>query len=181
MNTINIKLLSENATVPTRAYPTDSGLDLYAAEDVIIAPGESVIVKTDIAISLAPGYEATVRPRSGITSKTKLRVPIGTIDQPYRGNIGVMVDNINQKAVEFRASNNGVRLVQQQSNYYKTIDGRGKIDNDVRIYEGTYLIRKGDKIAQMVIAPIVTPEVNVVSEFETETSRGANGFGSSGV
>ena len=57
MNNLNIKLLSDNATVPTRANPTDSGLDLYVSETVSIPPKTTMIVKTDIAIELPIGYE----------------------------------------------------------------------------------------------------------------------------
>src|SRR5690625_7042344 len=93
---IGFKRLNDDAILPTKAHPTDSGFDLYAsAEDVIIEPGETVVVPTGIAVELPKGFEAQVRPRSGITAKTKLRVQLGTIDQDYRGEIGVIVDNIS--------------------------------------------------------------------------------------
>ena len=60
MNTLNIKLLSDNATLPTRSTPTDSGLDLYASEDVTVKAGKTLIIPTDIAIELPLGYEAQV-------------------------------------------------------------------------------------------------------------------------
>src|SRR5699024_11720582 len=91
---VGFKRLSDDAIIPTRAHKTDSGFDLYASEDVIIEPGETVIVPTGIAIQLPEGMEAQVRPRSGVTSKTKLRVQLGTIDNGYTGEIGVVVDNI---------------------------------------------------------------------------------------
>src|SRR5699024_1491542 len=90
---VGFKRLSDNATIPTKAHPTDSGFDLYAAEDVIIEPGETAVVPTGIAVKLPAGYEAQVRPRSGVTAKTKLRVQLGTIDNDYRGGIGVVGDN----------------------------------------------------------------------------------------
>src|SRR5690606_23673394 len=96
---VGFKRLNDNAIIPTKAYPTDSGFDLYASEDVIIEPGETVVVPTGIAVELPPGYEATVRPRSGITAKTKLRVQLGTIDNEYRGEIGVIVDNITDDPI----------------------------------------------------------------------------------
>src|SRR5690625_7599000 len=92
---IGFKRLNDDAILPTKAHPTDSGFDLYASADVIIEPGETVIVPTGIAVELPIGYEAQIRPRSGVTAKTKLRVQLGTIDQDYRGEVGVIVDNIS--------------------------------------------------------------------------------------
>src|SRR5699024_9980354 len=80
---VGFKRLSDNATIPTKAHASDSGFDLYAREDVIIEPGETAIVPTNIAVDLPAGYEAQVRPRSGVTAKTKLRVQLGTIDNDY--------------------------------------------------------------------------------------------------
>ena len=68
-NTLEIKLLSENATMPKRANSTDSGLDLYVSETTTIKAGETKAVKTDVAINLPHGYEAQVRPRSGKSLK----------------------------------------------------------------------------------------------------------------
>ena len=167
MKTLRIKLLSENATIPTRHNPTDSGLDLYAAEDVIIEPGETVIVKTDIAIELASGYEAQVRPRSGITYKTKLRVQLGTVDSDFRGNVGIIVDNIAQPLGE---------QDNQLSDVANKVIKFGIYPYDVN----SYLIRKGDKLAQLVVVPIELPSVEVVDELN-DTARGNNGFGSSGT
>ena len=85
--TVGFKRLTDTAVIPTKAHPTDSGFDLFADETVIIEPGQTVVVKTGIAVVLPQGYEATVRPRSGITSKTKLRVQLGTVDNAYRGDV----------------------------------------------------------------------------------------------
>ena len=94
MKKLNVMLLNEKAKVPNRANPTDSGLDLYATERIEIEPHSSAIVPTGIAVDLPLGVEAQVRPKSGITSKTGVRVQLGTVDQSYRGEVGVMVDNI---------------------------------------------------------------------------------------
>lgn len=167
MKTLRIKLLSENATIPTRHNPTDSGLDLYAAEDVIIEPSETVIVKTDIAIELESGYEAQIRPRSGITYKTKLRVQLGTVDADFRGNVGIIVDNINQ-------------FISGDSQLWAWDVRDNAVETDTRQLDGSYLIRKGDKLAQLVVVPIELPSVEVVDELN-DTARGNRGFGSSGT
>lgn len=96
MTTLQFKRLSDKAILPTKAHATDSGFDLYAAEDVFIPDGGMAVVKTDVAVLLPPGYEAQIRPRSGVTSKTKLRVQLGTIDNGYTGNLGIIVDNASQ-------------------------------------------------------------------------------------
>ena len=169
---VGFKKLSEHATLPTKAHATDSGFDLYAAEDVIVEPGQTVVVKTDIAIVLPEGHEAQVRKRSGITSKTKLRVRLGTIDNPYRGNIGITVDNISQKFLHAETA---------RTKYVRRLDNSAvqPTFGDYYLHE-TYLIHKGDKLAQLVIQAI--PAVEAVEVFELdETDRGTNGFGSSGV
>lgn len=168
MKTLRIKLLSENATIPTRNNPTDSGLDLYAAEDVIIEPGATVIVKTDIAIELDSGYEAQIRPRSGVTAKSKLRVQLGTVDADYRGNVGIIVDNIAPVSTDYTKP------------FYLGVnsDPVQGAPTDTLVF--TYKIRKGDKLAQLVVVPVGLPAVEIVDELN-DTARGNNGFGSSGT
>ncbi|PEA82440.1 dUTP diphosphatase [Bacillus pseudomycoides] len=67
--------------------------DLVAAEDTIIWPGETKVVPTGLAFEIPPGYELQVRPRSGMTRNSKLRVVLGTVDSGYRGEVSVLVDN----------------------------------------------------------------------------------------
>lgn len=170
---IGFKRLSENAVLPTKANPSDSGLDLYAAEDVIIAPGETAVVKTNLAVQLPPGYEAQVRPRSGITSKTKLRVQLGTIDESYRGDIGIIIDNISTESLRTQSP--------PYTKYMRYIDNTvvPPTIGDYHVRD-TYLIRKGDKIAQLVVQPIPQTVAVEIAELD-DTDRGGNGFGSSGV
>src|SRR5690625_5630144 len=94
-NAVGFKRLTDSAVIPTKAHASDSGFDLAASADVIIEPGETKVVPTGIAVELPEGYEAQVRPRSGVTAKTKLRVQLGTIDNGFTGGIGVIVDNIS--------------------------------------------------------------------------------------
>lgn len=104
-----IKKLTEDAIVPFKANPSDSGFDIFANDEFIIESGCTSIVSTGIAIQLPVGHEAQIRPRSGITAKTKLRVQLGTIDESYRGEIGIIVDNIGQEMIVI---NNGMKLAQ---------------------------------------------------------------------
>jgi len=162
---VGFKQLTEDAIIPTREHSTDSGFDLYANEDVIIYPGGTQIISTGIAVQLPEGCEATVRPRSGITSKTKLRVQLGTIDNGYAGDIGVIVDNTET----YTGPGEG---------YYQTVGG-GRVEGDC-YYKGAYLIKKGDKIAQLVVQFLPKTEGVEVDDL-SKTERGGKGFGSSGV
>ena len=141
---IKIKKLNDNATIPTRSHSTDAGLDLYASESEWVAEG--TLISTGIAVDIPPGYEGTIRPRSGLTSRTGLRVQLGTVDAGYNGELKVIAD----------------------------CHPKGDYGDQ------TYEVLTGDKIAQLVISPIETPEVEVVDEFDSESERGANGFGSTG-
>jgi len=177
---IGFKRLSDNAILPTKAHARDSGFDLFAAQDVIIAPGETVVVPTDIAVQLPQGYEGQVRPRSGITSKTKLRVQLGTVDEQYRGNIGIIVDNATLPDFDVTHSSiDGYYAIIEECHEINVLDGVVYVEKPV--YNGTYLIRKGDKIAQLVVQPIpATVAVEITGKLE-DTDRGINGWGSSGV
>lgn len=89
---VKIKRLKD-VELPKYAKPGDSGFDLVAAEDTIVWPGETKVVPTGLAFEIPPGYELQVRPRSGMTRDTKLRVTLGTVDSGFRGEVGVLVDN----------------------------------------------------------------------------------------
>lgn len=173
MNNLNIKLLSDNATIPTRAYGVSAGLDIYAAETVVIEPQEKILLATDIAVDIPEGYVGLLTSRSGVSSKTHLVVETGKIDAGYNGHVKVNIKNDEQ---HYRTTNiqdfylNG-EMIRHFIN-----------DRDIKPFEfnNRYQINKGDKIAQLVIVPIVTLEVNVVEEFNSESERGSQGFGSSG-
>lgn len=93
--TLKIKKLSLDAIVPNYAHPGDAGLDLYSIVDAILPPLETILIKTGISIELPSGYEAQIRPRSGLALKnsvTVLNTP-GTIDSGYRGEVGVIIIN----------------------------------------------------------------------------------------
>jgi deoxyuridine 5'-triphosphate nucleotidohydrolase len=101
---VKIQRLNSEAIIPKYAREGDAGFDLVAVEDTIVEPGATVLVSTGLAFEIPPGYEMQIRPRSGVTVKTKLRVQIGTIDSGYRGEIKVMVDNIAPKRIHALAT-----------------------------------------------------------------------------
>ena len=141
--TVAFKRLVDEAVLPAYAHPGDAGMDLCSVQSLVIPPGGRVLVPTGLAMALPGGYEAQVRPRSGLALKrgvTVLNTP-GTIDEGYRGEVGVILANF------------------------------GNTD---------FVVEKGDRIAQMVIAPVTRAEIVEVSQVD-ETDRGTGGFGSTGV
>ena len=141
--TVLFKRLNEEAKMPAYAHEGDAGLDVSSAEDISIPPMRRALVHTGLVMALPAGYEAQIRPRSGLALKkgiTVLNTP-GTIDAGYRGEVGVILMNLGDE---------------------------------------TFEVKKGDKIAQMVIAPVTRAEVVEVAEVDS-TERGAGGFGSTGV
>ena len=95
MTEIHIEKCREDAKLPAYAHDGDAGMDLYAAEEVIIEPGRSALVPVGIKLAIPYGYEVQIRPRSGVSLKTPLRIPNapGTIDCGYRDEVNVIVYN----------------------------------------------------------------------------------------
>jgi dUTP pyrophosphatase len=146
--TIDVRQLphGEGLALPTYQTAHAAGLDLLAAipdhTPLILAPGRHALVPTGLTIALPAGYEAQVRPRSGLAAKhgvTVLNAP-GTVDADYRGEIGVLLINHG---------------------------------------DAPFTIRRGERIAQMVIAPVARAEL-VAATALPETGRGSGGFGSTG-
>ncbi|PFS53513.1 deoxyuridine 5'-triphosphate nucleotidohydrolase [Bacillus cereus] len=159
----------KDVELPKYAKPGDAGFDLVAAEDVVIKPGETKVIPTGLAFEIPPGYEMQIRPRSGMSRKTKLRVVLGTIDSGYRGEVGVIADNAS--LIEYASQPRfatGILVGDNDFNITKPIK-----------YE-TILINKGDRIAQGVIAPVLKAHFIEVDEL-SESDRGTGGFGSTGV
>lgn len=161
-------ILDKDAKMPTYAHITDAGMDIYAAEDYEIDPGKSITVHTGVKIALPLGYEIQVRPKSGISKNSKLRISNtpGTIDSGYRGEICILIDNIEPpiKDITYNQDDNG--------EFHIT-----SILTGARAH-----IEKGQKIAQLVLCQVGKCHLYEVQDFdETKTDRGENGFGSSGL
>ena len=91
--------INQSAELPTYAHPGDAGMDIRSIEELTIDPGARALVHTGLVMVLPPGYEAQVRPRSGLALKngiTVLNTP-GTIDEGYRGEIGVILANFGSE------------------------------------------------------------------------------------
>ena len=90
---VQIKKLSDKAVVPVYHSEQASGCDLVASEDVTIMPGETSLIPIGLAFQLPSDYELQIRPRSGLSAKTKFRVLFGTVDSDYRGEVKIIADN----------------------------------------------------------------------------------------
>jgi dUTP pyrophosphatase len=112
---LRVKRLTPSATVPKRAHPGDAGLDLCADVDLDMAPGDTCLVSTGLSLELPPGTEAQIRPRSGLALKhsvTVLNTP-GTIDEGYRGEVGIILINHGRTVFEVRRGMKVAQLVVQ--------------------------------------------------------------------
>jgi dUTP pyrophosphatase len=120
---IRIRRISEHAELPEYAHGPneDAGMDLRAVENATLAPGIPRAVPTGLTIELPPGYEAQVRPRSGLALKHAITVPNApaTIDPGYRGEIKVILLNLGQENYEIRS---GDRIAQMVIARYEAIE-----------------------------------------------------------
>jgi dUTP pyrophosphatase len=164
---VKIKKLSQNVTVPSYQTTGSACFDLVASEDTIVQPGETVAIPTGLAFELPEGYQMKVLPRSGISLKTPLKVIIGTVDNDFRGEVKVIMQNT---AVKTRITHE----------YHTIFDPKFSFDNSTALPNDTYKIFKGDRVAQAEIVPIVQAEFETMDEL-SETQRGNGGFGSTGV
>lgn len=161
---IPIEYCHADAKMPVYAHLTDSGMDVFALEDITIAPGETKLIPIGIKVAIPAGYELQVRPKSGRCLKSKLRIANtpGTIDAGYRDEIGIIVDNIEPFIKEAK------------------MDGSGRLYEV--IFGSSYTIGKGEKFAQLVLAEVPKAsffEVESVGAIENDGRNG--GFGSTGV
>ena len=179
MNTLKIKKLHPGAITPTRSHPHDAGLDIYAAESVALIPQEKHLLSTGIAVDIPPGYVGLLTSRSGVSSKTNLVIETGKIDSGYNGEMKINIKN-DEQTPSPEAYENNERLSESFEPLLYNVKGeRVENGNPFNLISGKeYAIEAGDKIAQLLIVPIVTPGLEVVDSFETVSERGTNGFGS---
>lgn len=157
---VAIQKLAEDAVIPTYARPGDAGMDIRAIEDVTINPGETKIVKTGIAVAVPIGYELQVRPRSGLSARTPIRIANspGTIDSGYRGEIGIALHN----------SAAAIKDIDQSLTPESVLWGEG------------VTITKGDRIAQLVLKKVPTCAFYEVEDIKTVPGDREGGWGSTG-
>jgi dUTP pyrophosphatase len=159
--------LEDGGQAPTYAHETDAGLDIYAREEITIAPGETKIIGTGIRTAIPEGYAILIQPRSGQSVKTKLRIANtpGLIDSGYRDEIGVIIENIEPpfKDIDYE------------------FDDNGEIHIKSILHGQSYTIAEGQRFAQMRLVQVPKAEfVQVESVGEIGEDRGG-GFGSTGI
>lgn len=146
METMTLKALKCKVTdpkyTPTRAHPGDAGLDLKAAENALLFPGDRQAVDTGVSVEIPDGYVGLVCARSGNAARRGVGIVngVGVIDAGYRGPVNVLLIN----------------------------HGRDNVT-----------VRRGDRIAQLLIVPIETPSVEIVGSL-SDSERGTGGLGSTG-
>lgn len=164
---IPVEICRDSVELPEYARLGDSGMDIRSAIDATIMPGQTLVIPTGLQMAIPQGYEIQVRPRSGVSLKTPLRVANapGTIDSGFRDEIGIIVSN-----------NSSTEDLDKEE---MPIYGVGEKGSKPGIYE----IHKGDRIAQIVLAKVETINFELVEPGKVKTigvNRGG-GFGHSGV
>jgi len=128
---MRIKKLHPNAELPAYAHGPleDAGMDLRSVENVLLEPGVSRLVPTGLSIELPPGYEAQLRPRSGLALKQAITIPNApaTIDPGYRGEIKVILLNLGKEPYQVQA---GDRIAQMVIARYESIEWEESELND---------------------------------------------------
>src|SRR5690606_27144186 len=110
-NTLRIRKLSENATIPTRGSPGAAGLDLYSAQDVTILPQSQKLVSTDLAIQVPKGTYGRIAPRSGLALKNFIDIGAGVLDMDYTGHVGIVIFNHSQDPFEVKKGDRIAQLI----------------------------------------------------------------------
>ena len=137
---LKLKKAHVDAILPKYAKEDDAALDLHSVQTLTIKPGERVSVPTGICMAIPVGYVGLIWDKSGLASKKGIKTMAGVIDAGYRGEVGIVLQNLGSDE---------------------------------------FIVEKNMKIAQMLIQPIHSPELEEVEELD-ETKRGDGGFGSSG-
>ncbi|WP_246064987.1 dUTP diphosphatase [Melghirimyces algeriensis] len=179
---VKVKRLHPDAVLPQYATNGAAGFDLVAVEDVIIEPGQAKLIPTGLAFEIPEGFEMQIRMRSGIAKRTPLRLPnsIGTIDADYRGEVFMMFGNTASPS-EQHGDTLFAHMIEGTHGNGITAGGFVVIDGySDNAHDPSYIIRKGDRVAQAVIAPVMHANFEEVNEL-SDTERGGGGFGSTGV
>ena len=155
---INYSKLHEDAHVPSQANSSDAGYDLFSTEYITLEPFQRKLVSTGICLEIPKGFYGRVAPRSGLACKRGIDVMAGVIDSGYRGEIKVLLINLNFEGYNLRP------------NTFESMFGSAN----------KLSIKPGDRIAQLIIEKCHTKvKWNEMKTLE-DSQRGEGGFGSSG-
>ena len=192
--------LEPGAQAPKRASEEAAGYDLFAYEEVILEPGQTALVSTGVRLAIPAGYEAQVRPRSGLSLRTSLRVANspGTIDADYRGLVSIICENTASLTDPYRELQKSPDLIERFNQEYQLVtlshyyrehhnlilpfglpDPTICLDRHGRPL-GTIVIQKGERIAQLIFAKVEYPDLIEVDDVSLIGHDRGGGFGSTG-
>lgn len=176
--TLKIEKLKENIVLPEYQSEGSSGMDIRATEDVLLMPGETKLISTGLKFEIPEGYEIQIRPRSGLSLNTPLRIPNSpaTIDSDYRLELGVILSNISEKIYNVINIDNKYILKEQDSSLYNVYDISTKGNKN-----GIYSIKKGDRIAQIVLSKVEKIDIKIVNKVKDAGTTRKGGLGSTGT
>ncbi len=156
--------LTDGATMPRYAKDGDAGMDLTSRSDVVVRPGETVIVGTGVSMEIPRGYVGLVFPRSGLGSRgLTLGNCVGVIDRSYRGEICAPLHNNHSKLDTF-----------------ETVQRDGSVVTSHFVGDHDMEVHRGDRVCQILIMRVEEVDCVEVDEL-SDTDRGTGGFGSTGV
>ena len=162
---IPVEICRENVKLPTYSTNGAAAMDIYSPEEYTIECGQTIIIPIGIKVAIPHGYGLLIQPRSGLSSRIKLRIPNspGLIDEDYHDEIGVIVENIDPPLKDYQ--------IQQ--------DGNGIIQGP--LYGSPITIGKGERFAQMRLIEVPRVKWNVVGSLGTFDDDHGKGFGSTGA
>ncbi|HHX37311.1 MAG TPA: aminotransferase [Clostridiaceae bacterium] len=162
---VDVEICRPGVKLPTYAHDGDAGMDVRAAVTMEIQPGETVMIPTGLKFDLPPGWEIQVRPRSGLSLNTPLRLANapGTIDAGFKDELHILIHNSSCLCE--------VHYIAPDVPFDVRTKGSPK---------GTYVIRAGDRIAQLVFAPVYHVDLQAVEKLTEKTPNRGGGFGHSG-
>ena len=163
---IPIEICREGAKLPAYATDGSGAMDIYSPEEYVIGPGESIMIPIGIKVDIPIGYGLLIQPRSGLSRKSKIRIPNtpGLIDSDYHEEIGVIIENIDSpvKDVQLELGDNG-----------EIINGT--------LYGSSFTIGKGERFAQMRLVEIPLVNWLPVSSLGSFKNDHGKGFGGTGT
>lgn len=177
---VYVETCREGVELPQYANIGDAGMDIRAAQEVIIHPGETKIIPTGLKMAIPQSCELQVRPRSGLSVKTPLRIANspGTIDSGYRDEIGIIISNTSIEKPEYNnfEDQNGTTQYEEITPNYPVYSINEKGNKP-----GIYQINFGDRIAQIVLARFETIEFIPFNDVKILGLNRGGGFGSTGT
>lgn len=180
---LGFKRIDKSVKLPHKAHESDAGYDIYSNEDVVLRYGEVITLSTGIFAKIPEGYYLRLKARSGIDVKTGIRVREGTIDQGYQNEIKVIIEHYDKLKLadkffedlmlnENQKNLSTINMDQYMNKYFDYLKNQK---------DTMQVIKKGDKIAQLILAEVIPAEIVEFNEYDNMSDRGMGGFGSTGM